>query len=1046
MPRRQNPDEGELVPRMPTRVDSFHSATQVEINKPELISNTKLKKDPLPSQDGHRGQHKELSRMEINKRLKQAHSELSEKLFVDGENGLSVFDIYSQDNRNVLTSLDLRGQSVFHAVLIHVEDLINSKEKAGLVHAVSPAARDFLECLVIKHYDLLTTADHKKTRPLDMAGLKVKPIVFLVTDLIFSESMMRQLPVKACPANDNRVCSFQLPKSIQHLFARKGDDANSTDDSLLGACLHDIVNVEEVMQWNSLLKNTVKSVLKPCDDAKKSTILHDLLDDVNCFTAESSVNAESFRRLIELCETDTLLSQDPNGYCPLHKAVMLYEQKDIDFDRLHDVIQSLVYQCPKAIYRGNGGTNNKTPYSMLQRIERGQLKEGKELVSQSLELFKHVCIGSKGQSRDEKLIHLYGDLKHAKNIFLDMAFPNLINKDFIRGISEKVKFDFDTALEYVSLRRDPPDLPLLSPQVLDTNPMERNPYEGVFDWLQASGGVKKIFGITIEDRVPYPHTDESIIAALKPFQVEKWDWRKLDICSQTIIKAAPDTRELHLYSSGNNAVLREWSCKHGLLDLKKASSLACYISILRETKGHCKIHYDDFVERVRRRRPDLGKEIHLLWPAESMRQNSDSKNADTALGPNKSEEVAWVRTMEPFIHFIGSFINQKLERKRAEEKRAEEKGIDEKVYVNVALIDNGVSSTAEEIPKDLKGYSWYGDRSKDKKLPFRDYFTGPSLHGTQMAQCIYKVCPMVQLYVARMDDSSATEKFTVDSAIKAIRWAISMDVDIISMSWTFSIADMDEQQKTDFKTAIHEADRAGIVLLGSLNDKEQSVLRDWYPVSLNEVIRIGSATKWGEKAEPNRRGHACYLFPGEDIPLRAPPGPNTDGGQDEMASGSSLATAFAAGLAGLIIYASRASQHLDPDYAPKGSTKLIHRDGIEQAFKYLGGKPTEVTATDLFVELGSHFPKNPKKDADIHGQCQIRPQIDFVRAYRRGQRGLIRGREPASVSAEEVRRQPLSSDVSIEETPGFASILGPDPITPFIVAITQANIIWAGAF
>ncbi len=154
-----------------------------------------------------------------------------------------------------------------------------------------------------------------------------------------------------------------------------------------------------------------------------------------------------------------------------------------------------------------------------------------------------------------------------------MAFPKTINKDFVKTLSRTVKFKFDTALEYVSLRHDILETtsnPLCSP-ARDTTTQDRNPYKGVFDWLHKEFHIEKIFKVIVEDLVPYPHTDQAIMEALQPFNVEKWDWRKLDICSQTIIDAAKETRELYLHSSGNKAVLRSWGCKSGLAKLAKAS-------------------------------------------------------------------------------------------------------------------------------------------------------------------------------------------------------------------------------------------------------------------------------------------------------------------------------------------------------------------------------------------------------------------------------------------------------------------------------------------
>lgn len=43
--------------------------------------------------------------------------------------------------------------------------------------------------------------------------------------------------------------------------------------------------------------------------------------------------------------------------------------------------------------------------------------------------------------------------------------------------------------------------------------------------------------------------------------------KEIDMCSETILRAAPTVREVHLYSSGNTAVLRSWVYSPGLRSL-----------------------------------------------------------------------------------------------------------------------------------------------------------------------------------------------------------------------------------------------------------------------------------------------------------------------------------------------------------------------------------------------------------------------------------------------------------------------------------------------
>ena len=166
-----------------------------------------------------------------------------------------------------------------------------------------------------------------------------------------------------------------------------------------------------------------------------------------------------------------------------------------------------------------------------------------------------------------------------------MAFPNPIDDELITRLSDTVNWRLDTALEYVSLRHDLPKTASheLSPPSSIPTAREgrgRNPCQSVFEWLQKEWKVEKIFKVVVEDLLPFPHTDEAIKTALKPFKVEVWDWRKLDISSQAIFEAAKETRELHLQCSGNEAVLRSWACKHGLAQLTEVNTYVACFSVL----------------------------------------------------------------------------------------------------------------------------------------------------------------------------------------------------------------------------------------------------------------------------------------------------------------------------------------------------------------------------------------------------------------------------------------------------------------------------------
>ena len=93
---------------------------------------------------------------------------------------------------------------------------------------------------------------------------------------------------------------------------------------------------------------------------------------------------------------------------------------------------------------------------------------------------------------------------------------------------------------------------------------------------------------------------------------------------------------------------------------------------------------------------------------------------------------------------------------------------DEKPVIKVALLDDGVDHKREDI-EVVKGETFCEiPGEKNSRTRFRDYWVNPGKHGTVMASFIRQICPVVELHVARLDDSGLQRgggKFTVRSAI-----------------------------------------------------------------------------------------------------------------------------------------------------------------------------------------------------------------------------------------------------------------------------------------
>ncbi|TGO61940.1 hypothetical protein BOTNAR_0121g00230 [Botryotinia narcissicola] len=152
-------------------------------------------------------------------------------------------------------------------------------------------------------------------------------------------------------------------------------------------------------------------------------------------------------------------------------------------------------------------------------------------------------------------------------------------EEFIESF-EHVKLD--TVLQYVAfpnVRVHPaPDYPY----ALDKSTEDgdgRCDMMFFFQWLKDKG-VKRILKVIVDDSNTPAHSDEAIEKALQGFDVEILDWRKVDLCPETIWTSSRKLRKVHLQWSGNNAVLRGWSEPEGLRRLEDLTKVYLHSSLI----------------------------------------------------------------------------------------------------------------------------------------------------------------------------------------------------------------------------------------------------------------------------------------------------------------------------------------------------------------------------------------------------------------------------------------------------------------------------------
>lgn len=210
-----------------------------------------------------------------------------------------------------------------------------------------------------------------------------------------------------------------------------------------------------------------------------------------------------------------------------------------------------------------------------------------------------------------------------------------------------------------------------------------------------------------------------------------------------------------------------------------------------------------------------------------------------------------------------------------------------------------------------------------------------------------------------------------------MRAAIAQGVDIISMSWTIEKGDQNKRGIEKLEAAIREAADKKILMFCAASD--QGVNTDnSFPGKTGLCFKIGAATQWGTALEASgpSNNRIDYIFPGQNITQER------GGGQKPSTlTGSSVATAFASGLAALVLRcvqfaAHQLSQDEDEDGEKERNKKakemkksldaLKNRERMQEVFKQIGltsiNNTNYVEVWNVFEEAGTKIEdQDPEK-------------------------------------------------------------------------------------
>ncbi|KAK3987707.1 intracellular serine protease [Cladorrhinum sp. PSN332] len=555
---------------------------------------------------------------------------------------------------------------------------------------------------------------------------------------------------------------------------------------------------------------------------------------------------------------------------------------------------------------------------------------------------------------------LYGrDKLPEVELYFDLTGRSSMSSDGFKGLLSHL--EFEDALQYVAI----PAIKIEGAkegrnrkQIMRDRPCAdasgRQDLVQVFSGLRTKG-VTTILKVVVDDSISPPHTDEAIEDSLRNLGIEVWDWKKMDICSEVIYKAAPQVREVHLYWGGNNAVLRGWSEEGGLKRLSELQKIYLHVQRGIESTDRTEQYVNEFEARIGKL---SFKNTPKLIKVKGMGFKPDSSGLSRAqVGSDEKPEASKHNWIDCMKQFRGLLVN--LERS-AEYQRLEEP-------IKVALIDDGVDFMDVESPQ--VGGQTFCPRDEENNLN-HPYYASATGHGTIMAKLINFICPRAELYVLRLEDHPSTSEgarqIGAESAAKAIAAAVRKGVHVISMSWTIEIP-TDERVKAELDKAISDADKANILMFCSASDQGAKNVDTYPSKGTRRIFTIGAAGASGETISfVGDLRKIDFTFPGDRVEILDGNTASSGGGSAREVSGSSAATALAAGFAALLLYCVQVRLLRVPreDTMTKAKVRMAFEalrsyDQMKTTFMKTIGTSQEskfkfITVWELFGNLAAH--------------------------------------------------------------------------------------------
>ncbi|KAI0466816.1 peptidase S8/S53 domain-containing protein [Xylaria cf. heliscus] len=552
------------------------------------------------------------------------------------------------------------------------------------------------------------------------------------------------------------------------------------------------------------------------------------------------------------------------------------------------------------------------------------------------QLIRRTCIRRFNSSHEcSKALYQLGDERHIDFNLAELTGDS-ISRDYLDNLAGHIHFE--TILRYVALpnlvvrpsKRATSTIRMRpgfraasehsSPNI-DNSEDEPTDLRAIFSWLRENG-VREIVRVTVIDYGDTIHSDSAIKVALKNFEVEFWNWKKVDLCSQVIEECSHIVKEVSLYWSGNYAVMMGWASSEGFINKDKFPELETIRLFIKEGYEDRTIlnrQIQKFRTQMVKRKQDVTENEIITQFADKSASHSPAIDLTvaTSVSPDTTKDDKCINVVVVYdnMEFSHAKDFESIETYRKDGNtwissvedltcfllNHEEETVSP---IKIAILDDGLDATVPELQNAIalgKSFSPYPNSTEFMKA----YFLPSGRHGTLMATLIRKICPKPEIYIARLEeyfDKDGRARYTATSAKEAIAWARGCKVDIILMSWAINA--WTPPYDTAFSQLDEELKKAaddGILMFASARDQGEVNEEHLFPgIRGSDCIRVGAASDEGDKLTGVNQNWVHFLVPGKEIGFYA------DGsGSYFTETGSWLANACAAGLAGALLFADR---------------------------------------------------------------------------------------------------------------------------------------------